>query len=187
VVDVTVGVTEEDARVAQVLQRATNPVIVAVNKVDDERRESDIWQFASLGLGDPVPVSALHGRLSGELLDAIVKVLPPEQEHEADAHTREDDGIFSVAIVGRPNVGKSTLFNRLVGRRLALVDDRPGVTRDRREGEGRIADLEFRVVDTAGPGARAASTKQPSTTAWCGAPGDRPRRAASSSSMRPKA
>ena len=150
VVDVTVGVTEEDARVAQVLQRATNPVIVAVNKVDDERREADIWQFASLGLGDPVPVSALHGRLSGELLDAIVKVLPPEQEHEADTQTREDDGIFSVAIVGRPNVGKSTLFNRLVGEERAVVHDMPGTTRDAIDTIVETADGPLRFVDTAG-------------------------------------
>jgi GTP-binding protein len=150
VVDVTVGVTEEDARVAHVLQRATTPVIVAVNKVDDARREADIWQFASLGLGDPVPVSALHGRLSGELLDAIVDALPPEPDVEPVTDGGEDDGIFSVAIIGRPNVGKSTLFNRLVGEERAVVHDLPGTTRDAIDTIIETEDGPLRFVDTAG-------------------------------------
>ena len=151
VVDVTVGITEEDAqRRAGAAARAERRSSSSVNKVDDERREADIWQFASLGLGDPVPVSAIHGRLSGELLDAIVEVLPPEQEHEADAHTREDDGIFSVAIVGRPNVGKSTLFNRLVGEERSVVHDMPGTTRDAIDTIVETDDGPLRFVDTAG-------------------------------------
>jgi GTPase len=148
VVDVTTGVTEEDARVAQVLQRAPNPVIVAVNKVDDQRREVDIWQFAQLGLGDPIAVSSLHGRLSGELLDAVVAVLPPEAE-EASV-IADDDRVFSVAIVGRPNVGKSTLFNRLVGEERAVVHDMPGTTRDAIDTIVETEDGPLRFVDTAG-------------------------------------
>jgi GTP-binding protein len=147
VVDVTVGVTDEDARVARVLQQATTPVIVAVNKVDDERREHDRWEFGRLGLGEPIPVSALHGRLSGELLDAVVDVLPPDDD-TVDEH--EDDGIFSVAIVGRPNVGKSTLFNRIVGEERSVVHDMPGTTRDAIDTVIETDDGPLRFVDTAG-------------------------------------
>jgi GTP-binding protein len=147
VVDVTVGVTDEDARVARVLQRATKPVLVVANKVDDERREADQWDFARLGLGDPIPVSALHGRLAGELLDALVDALPPEDDTEPEA---ADDGIFSVAIVGRPNVGKSTLFNRIVGEERSVVHDMPGTTRDAIDTIVETDDGPLRFVDTAG-------------------------------------
>jgi GTP-binding protein len=149
VVDVTVGVTDEDDRVARVLQRATTPVLVAANKVDDERREIDVWQFAALGLGTPLPVSALHGRDSGDLLDALVAVLPPESDDEATG-TAEKDGIFSVAVVGRPNVGKSTLFNRLVGDERAVVHDLPGTTRDAIDTVVETEAGPLRFVDTAG-------------------------------------
>ena len=149
VVDVTTGVTEEDARVARVLQRSPHPVIVAVNKVDDERREAEAWAFSALGLGDPVPVSALHGRLSGELLDAVVAALPPEPE--APEVDETDDGIFSIAIVGRPNVGKSTLFNRIVGEERSVVHDLPGTTRDAIDTIVETPDGPLRFVDTAGP------------------------------------
>jgi GTP-binding protein len=152
VADVTVGVTEEDARVAQVLQRAGVPVIVVANKVDDERREGDAWELARLGLGEPVPVSAIHGRGSGDLLDLITAQLPPEPERGGE----EDDGedaegrVFSVAIVGRPNVGKSTLFNRLVGGERAIVHDLPGTTRDAIDTVVETEDGPLRFVDTAG-------------------------------------
>jgi GTPase len=148
VVDVTVGVTEEDARVATVLQRGAKPVVIAVNKVDDDRRETEIWEFASLGLGDPHPVSALHGRDSGDLLDTLVAALPPAADDQEPA--AEDDGIFSIAIVGRPNVGKSTLFNRLVGDERAVVHDLPGTTRDAIDTVVETEDGPLRFVDTAG-------------------------------------
>jgi GTP-binding protein len=148
VVDVTVGVVDEDARVASLLQRAGRPVIVAVNKVDDTPRESDAWDFTRLGLGDPRPVSALHGRGSGDLLDAIVAVLPPATESELEAE--RDRGPFSVAVVGRPNVGKSTLFNRMVGDERAIVHDEPGTTRDSIDTVVETADGPLRFVDTAG-------------------------------------
>jgi len=149
VVDVTVGVTEEDARVASILQRGDRPVIVAVNKVDDERREADLWEFARLGLGEPYPVSALHGRTSGDLLDAVVAALP---EPDVDTPDEPDDADrpFSVAIVGRPNVGKSTLFNRLVGEERSVVHDLPGTTRDSIDTIVETADGVLRFVDTAG-------------------------------------
>jgi GTP-binding protein len=148
VVDATVGVVEEDARVAALLRRAGPPVIVAVNKVDDASRESDAWALTKLGLGDPHPVSALHGRGSGDLLDAIVGALPPATE--AAAEVEPPAGPFSVAIVGRPNVGKSTLFNRLVGDERAVVHDEPGTTRDSIDTIVETDDGPLRFVDTAG-------------------------------------
>jgi GTPase len=148
VVEATVGVVEEDARVAALLRRAGPPVIVAVNKVDDASRESDAWAFTKLGLGDPYPVSALHGRGSGDLLDAVVAALPPVTETAPEAETGA--GPFSVAIVGRPNVGKSTLFNRLVGDERTVVHEEPGTTRDSIDTivETDVGPLRF--VDTAG-------------------------------------
>jgi GTP-binding protein len=153
VVDVTVGVTEEDARVAQVLQRAGAPVIVVANKVDDERREGDAWAFARLGLGEPAAVSAIHGRGSGDLLDLITARLPPEPDGTSDGEGDDDgaeDHLFSVAVVGRPNVGKSTLFNRLVGDERAIVHDMPGTTRDAIDTVVETEDGPLRFVDTAG-------------------------------------
>lgn len=151
VVDVTVGVTEEDARVATLLQRgstpgAGKPVLLVVNKVDDDGHESDVWAFSRLGLGEPIPVSAIHGRGSGDLLDAVVSALPPEPLEAA----RPEDDAFAVAIVGRPNVGKSTLFNRLVGDERAVVHDEPGTTRDAIDTIVESEDGRLRFVDTAG-------------------------------------
>src|SRR5439155_13487903 len=102
VVDVTTGITEEDAQVARLLKHTSTPVIVVVNKVDDERREVDIWAFQQLGLGEPMPLSAMHGRLSGELLDAVVAALPPPAATDADEEAKAkaaaiDDGIFNIA------------------------------------------------------------------------------------------
>jgi GTP-binding protein len=149
VVDVTTGITEEDAQVARLLKQSKTPVIVVVNKVDDDRRELDIWEFQQLGLGEPHPLSAMHGRLSGELLDAVVAALPEPDDDEPVADD-EDDGIFSVAIVGRPNVGKSTLFNRLVGEDRSVVHDLPGTTRDAIDTVIETEDGPLRFVDTAG-------------------------------------
>ena len=150
VVDVTTGITDEDARVAGVLRKADTPVLVAVNKVDDARREHDRWEFSQLGLGDPYAVSALHGRESGDLLDAIVELLPPGDEDDDDGASGSRDGIFSVAIAGRPNVGKSTLFNRLVGEDRAVVHDLPGTTRDAIDTVVETDEGMIRFVDTAG-------------------------------------
>jgi GTPase len=160
VVDGVVGPTDEDALVAGLLRRSPKPVLLAVNKVDDAKREPDAWDFTRLGLGDPVPVSALHGRGSGELLDLIVEQLPPEPEAEdlsGEAGLASSaDGLgspekpFSVAIVGRPNVGKSTLFNRLVGEERAVVHDAPGTTRDTIDTVVETEDGWLRFVDTAG-------------------------------------
>jgi GTP-binding protein len=159
VVDVVVGVTEDDDRVAGVLRRVLRAgerapkVLVVANKVDAETRETDAWDFGRLGLGDPAAVSALHGRGSGDLLDAVVAALPepsPEEEAAAADGDPGGDGVPAVAIVGRPNVGKSTLFNRLIGDERSVVHDEPGTTRDSIDTVVETPDGPVRFVDTAG-------------------------------------
>ncbi|HUI05113.1 MAG TPA: ribosome biogenesis GTPase Der [Acidimicrobiales bacterium] len=143
VVDVAVGVTTEDEAVARVLLRAKRPVLLVANKVDNERREADAWEFVSLGLGSPWMVSALHGRGTGDLLDEVVRLLPTEEEGtgagtgeppagdgQRPPGTAPEAPATRVAVVGRPNVGKSTLFNRLLGEERSVVHDLPGTTRD---------------------------------------------------------
>ncbi len=153
VVDVTTGVTEEDARVGELLRTRSQPVFVVANKVDDPSRESLMWEFLSLGLDQPWPVSSLHGLGTGDLLDALVAALPepPEVEEEPPPVTGPGrDRVFSVALVGRPNVGKSTLFNRLIGEDRAVVHDMPGTTRDAIDTVIDTEDGPIRFVDTAG-------------------------------------
>jgi GTP-binding protein len=152
VVDTTVGLTDDDDRVAQILRAAEAPVLVIANKVDGTSRDHLVWDLLRLGLGDPHPISALHGRGTGDMLDELVKVLP-EATAESDAAyaTPEDDsGTVSVAIAGRPNVGKSTLFNRLTGEERAVVHDMPGTTRDTIDTLVETEAGPIRFVDTAG-------------------------------------
>lgn len=169
VVDTVTGVTEEDSRVADLLRRREGPVLLVTNKVDDTNRDSLIWEFMSLGLGEPLPVSALHGRGAGDLLDRVVELLPEADEaereayevalgamtpHDAEVRRRsgdsEADRVFAVALVGRPNVGKSTLFNRLIGEDRAVVHDMPGTTRDTVDTVVDTDEGPIRFVDTAG-------------------------------------
>jgi len=150
VVDVTVGITEEDSRVAQILRRRGRPVLLVANKVDDTNRESAIWDLLGLGVGDPFPVSALHGRGTGDLLESLMAEFPPEPEAVVGDEEPEADKIFSVSIVGRPNVGKSTLFNRLIGDERSVVHDMPGTTRDAVDTIVETEDGPIRFVDTAG-------------------------------------
>jgi GTP-binding protein len=153
VVDVTVGVTDEDEAVATFLRRSGPPVILVANKVDSEGREPDAWAFARLGLGDPWMVSALHGRGSGELLDEVVRRLPEDRVPEPDAGPERDAAAppaTSVAIVGRPNVGKSTLFNRLIGDERSITHDLPGTTRDTIDTLVETDQGALRFIDTAG-------------------------------------
>ena len=151
VVDTTVGVTDEDAQVAEILRRSRRPAIVVANKVDADTRESDAWVFERLGLGDPVMVSALHGRGAGDLLDEVIARLPPApvEAPVTESPSSPPDAI-SVAIVGRPNVGKSTLFNRLIGEERSVVHDLPGTTRDAVDTVVETPDGPIRFVDTAG-------------------------------------
>ena len=146
VVDNTVGATDADEAVIRVLRKSKKPVVLAANKVDDERGEADAAYLWSLGLGEPYVVSALHGRGSGELLDAILDALPetPEERFEEEAGPRR------VALLGRPNVGKSSLLNRLSGETRVLVDSVAGTTRDPVDSLVDIAGETWRFVDTAG-------------------------------------
>ncbi|MEY2475276.1 MAG: GTPase [Actinomycetota bacterium] len=148
VVDAAVGVTGEDEQVAQLLRRSGRPVLVIANKVDSERRENDAWELLALGLGDPWPVSALHGRGTGDMLDALVAALPDEVAAEPAPATESAE--TSVAIVGRPNVGKSTLFNRLIGEDRSVVHDMPGTTRDTIDTLVDTDEGPVRFLDTAG-------------------------------------
>jgi GTPase len=167
VVDVVTGATDDDARVAELLRRSGKPVLLVANKVDDSGRENQMWELMSLGLGEPYPVSALHGRGTGDLLDTVVGLLPePDADELAEVGEgsgawtddaasdlpRGDEGEASVAvaIVGRPNVGKSTLFNRLTGDERSVVHDLPGTTRDTID---TLIDTDLgpvRLIDTAG-------------------------------------
>jgi GTP-binding protein len=146
VVDSVVGATDSDEAVVRVLRKAGKPVVLAANKVDDERGEADAAALWSLGLGQPYVVSALHGRGSGDLLDAVLDALP-----EAPAERLEEEaGPRRVALLGRPNVGKSSLLNRLSGQTRALVDSVAGTTRDPVDSLVDIAGETWRFVDTAG-------------------------------------
>lgn len=144
VVDAQAGVREEDATLARRLRRLEIPVLVVANKVDTEREEADVALFHALGLGEPLPVSALHGRGSGDLLDRILDLLP-----EGDEEIGPDE-IPRFAIVGRPNVGKSSLFNRLVGEERSVVYEDAGTTRDSVDAIVTWAAGPVRFVDTAG-------------------------------------
>jgi GTP-binding protein len=144
VVDVQTGPVDEDSELARTLRRVPVPVLPVVNKVDTEREEADASTFHSLGLGEPIAVSALHGRGTGDLLDRLVEVLPEEAgEEEAAPEPR-------FALVGRPNVGKSSLFNRLVGEERSVVFEEAGTTRDAVDAMVAWPDGLVRFVDTAG-------------------------------------
>jgi GTP-binding protein len=153
VVDGVTGVVDEDLRAARWVQRSSRPARLVVNKIDDTAQESLAWNFLSLGLGDPLLVSALHGRNAGDLLDFIVDTL--DDVHPDVPTVDAEDGVLGVAIVGRPNVGKSTLFNKIIGEERSVVHDMPGTTRDAID---TVVDTEhgrIRFIDTAGMRRRA--------------------------------
>ena len=146
VVDGSVGVTEEDESVARMIKRAKKPTFLLVNKLDNPDREQErLWEFYSLGVGDPIAVSALHGHGTGDLLDDVVALLPESYEEE-----KIDDGILSVAIIGRPNAGKSSLFNKILGSDRSIVSNVAGTTRDAIDTVIERGDKKYRLVDTAG-------------------------------------
>ncbi|MFQ6015989.1 MAG: ribosome biogenesis GTPase Der [Anaerolineae bacterium] len=141
--DVKEGLTANDQDVADILRRSQKPVILAVNKADNEARRQEAVEFYSLGLGEPFPISALHGTGAGNLLDKVADSLPPpEEEGETEA--------VKVAIVGRPNVGKSSLLNALLGREQAIVHEEPGTTRDAIDTEMFWRGQPVILIDTAG-------------------------------------
>jgi GTP-binding protein len=154
VTDVTTGMVDEDTHAARWALRSGRPVVLVVNKVDDTQHENNSWEFLSLGAGDPFTVSALHGRGTGDLLDHIVDQLGEQIEVE-EAAEADDDGALRVAIVGRPNVGKSTLFNQLIGEERSVVHDMPGTTRDAIDTVVQTDVGLIRFIDTAGMRRRA--------------------------------
>ena len=156
VCDVTTGATGEDLDVAGRLRRMNDKVLLVANKVDSERREVDAWELSALGLGEPQMVSALHGRGVGDLLDMVVAKLPVSPAGSRDEPAGEEQVVAAaVAIVGRPNVGKSTLFNRLIGEERSIVHDLPGTTRDAIDTVLETEAGALRLVDTAGMRRRA--------------------------------
>ena len=143
-VDGSVGLTDEDEEVARVVRKSGKPVFLVVNKIDDPDRELNTWDFYSLGVGEPRAISAGHGYGTGDLLDDVVAAFP-EDEPEA-----EQDDDLNIAIIGRPNVGKSSLTNRLVGKNRSIVSDVAGTTRDAVDTVIEVNGERYRLVDTAG-------------------------------------
>jgi GTP-binding protein len=144
VVDARAGITPGDEEIAEILRRARKPVLLVANKIDDPSQEALALEFHRLGLGDPLPVSALHGYGTGDLLDAVVEGLPGKGRPSIG-----EDAI-RVAILGRPNVGKSSLLNSLIGRERVIVSEVPGTTRDAIDTVFLRGDRTFVFVDTAG-------------------------------------
>ena len=151
VIDARVRPTTEDTLIAEMLRTREKPTFLVANKVDAASHELGMWEYLSMGLGDPNPVSALHGRGTADLLDLVVEQLPEMQEvSQDDEEGDEDELMVAIAIVGRPNVGKSTLFNALIGEDRAVVHDEAGTTRDAIDTivETDLGSIKF--VDTAG-------------------------------------
>jgi GTPase len=146
VVDATVGTQDIDEAVVKVLRRSGKPVILAANKVDDQRTEGEAAAMWQLGLGEPFPVSALHGRGSGDLLDAILATIPEAPRTLDDL----EGGLRRVAIVGKPNVGKSSLLNKIAGQQRAVVDEVAGTTVDPVDELVELGGEIYRFIDTAG-------------------------------------
>lgn len=146
VVDATVGITDADEAVVKILRRSGKPVVLAANKVDAQHLEGDAYALWNLGLGEPFPVSGIHGRGTGDMLDAILEALP---ETPAEAPT-EVGGPRRIALVGRPNVGKSSLLNKLAGEERVVVDDVAGTTVDPVDELIELGGKQWRFIDTAG-------------------------------------
>ena len=143
--DIKTGLTASDQEVANMLLRARKPVVLAVNKMDQVGHTNpDIYEFYNLGLGDPIPVSAVHGHGTGDLLDACFAHFPPEEEEEAE------DGVVRVAVIGKPNVGKSSLVNRILGEERVIVSDMAGTTRDAVDSYFENQKGKYCFIDTAG-------------------------------------
>ena len=141
--DIKTGMTASDQEVASMLQRCGKPVVLAVNKVD-QGQSPDIYEFYNLGLGDPIAVSAIHGHGTGDLLDACVQYFPPEDEEE------EGDDAIKVAVIGKPNAGKSSLVNKILGEERVIVSNVAGTTRDAIDSRFTNSKGSFVFIDTAG-------------------------------------
>lgn len=145
-VDARSGITAADEEVADLLRRSQKPVVLAANKADNAARRLDAVEFYSLGLGEPVTISSTQGTGTGDLLDLIVEALPPEEEGEEE----EDENTIRIAIVGRPNVGKSSLLNAILGVQRSIVSEVPGTTRDAIDTEFEYKERKLILIDTAG-------------------------------------
>ncbi len=145
VTDVRTGITPLDQKAAEVVRRAGKQVIVVANKVDSGAQENHAYEFSALGLGEPVMISALKGRNTGDLMDLLAERMP-----EPVPVAEEEDGAIRVAIVGKPNVGKSSLVNAIVGRDIAIVSDVPGTTRDSVDTQITRQGVKYSLIDTAG-------------------------------------
>lgn len=144
VLDSREGITAEDEQVADLLRKSNKPVVLAANKVEEFKKQLDYFEFYQLGLGEPIPISAMHGYNTNELLDAVISHFKPEQEYE------EKGDAIKIAIVGRPNVGKSSLVNSLLGEERVIVSDVPGTTRDAIDTPFQYQGQEYLLIDTAG-------------------------------------
>jgi len=145
VVDIRTGMTAADQEVAGMLQRSKKPIVLAVNKMDSTGvPDPEFYEFYNLGLGDPIAVSAVHGHGTGDLLDACVKYFPPEDTSD------EEDDVVQVAIIGKPNVGKSSLTNQILGEQRVIVSDVAGTTRDAIDSYFENETGKFNFIDTAG-------------------------------------
>ena len=143
--DIKTGLTASDQEVANMLLRSGKPVVLAVNKMDQVGHTNpDIYEFYNLGLGDPIAVSAVHGHGTGDLLDECFKYFPPEDQEE------EDEDVIKVAIIGKPNVGKSSLVNRILGEQRVIVSDMAGTTRDAVDSYFENKKGKYLLIDTAG-------------------------------------
>lgn len=154
IVDAKSGLMPDDEDIAKILRESNKPVLLAINKVDNPKWDGDKYEYYKLGLGDPFVISSLHGIGIGDLLDSAVKELPQSKE------TMEEE-ILSVAIIGRPNVGKSSIFNKLLGEDRVIVSDIPGTTRDSIDTIIEIDDRRMQFIDTAGLRRKGKITESP--------------------------
>ena len=145
VCDIRTGMTAADMDVAMMLQKSRKPIVLAVNKMDSiGETDPDIYEFYNLGLGDPIPTSAVHGHGTGEILDECIRHFPPEENED------EPDDVIQVAVIGRPNVGKSSLVNRILGEQRVIVSNIAGTTRDAIDSYFENEQGKFNFIDTAG-------------------------------------
>ncbi len=144
VVDSKEGITSEDRQVADILRKSKKPVVIAANKVENFHKQLEYYEFYSMGLGEPIPISAMHGMNTNELLDAVISNFLPEHDY------KEDSDAIKIAIVGRPNVGKSSLVNAFIGEERVIVSNIPGTTRDAVDTPFRYKGTNYVLIDTAG-------------------------------------